>query len=413
MRCCASSIASSSCARRRIATCCTRRAPIRELAAKRHTHDKNIDGWEGSKILFRALGRGQPKLALPELGGLFAPGLVRDFDDCTLDNRHFHGALFHLAWLRTERGLQRANWRDIETEELGSVYESLLELVPDPDDPSGFGFIEVAGHDRKRTASYYTPDSLAQALLDEALDPLVAERTKDKGGQAAIDALLDLRIVDQACGSGHFLLAAARRLAVLCAGFDKPGSAPTPVDYRHWLREVARRCLFGVDKNPMAIELAKVAPVDRDRRARQAAVVPRRAPALRRCAVRRLRAGRAAGRHPRCGLQANHRRRQQGGRRIAQAQQGRARCKQPGPIRLLRAAPRGAGGSARPGGAGRGGGQSRALPHAHGWARRYRMEVACDLYCAAFLMPKTRGPVREAGPGAGLVATSRDVWDKL
>jgi len=41
------------------------------------------------------------------------------------------------------------------------------------------------------------------------------------------------------------------------------------------------------------------------------------------------------------------------------------------------------------------------------------MEVACDLYCAAFLMPKTRGPVREAGPGAGLVATSRDVWDKL
>jgi len=76
---------------------------------------------------------------------------------------------------------------------------------------------------------------------------------------AAIAALLDLKLIDPACGSGHFLLAAARRLAVLCAGFDKPGAAPTPSDYRHWLREVARRCLFGVDKNPMAIELAKVA----------------------------------------------------------------------------------------------------------------------------------------------------------
>lgn len=132
-------------------------------------------------------------------------------------------------------------------------------MTPDLSGPNGFAFVEAAGHERKTTASYYTPDSLVQALLDETLDPLIAERTNGKDGKTAIDALLDLRIIDPACGSGHFLLAAARRLAGKCAQLDKPGEAPSPSDYRHWLREVARRSLFGVDKNPMAIELAKVA----------------------------------------------------------------------------------------------------------------------------------------------------------
>jgi N-6 DNA Methylase len=234
-------------------------ARLRELSSKRQAHDRNIDGWEGTKILFRELWHGQPKLALPALGGLFAPGHVRDFGDCQVANQHFYAAIFYLAWLRTDSGLERVNWRDMETEELGSVYESLLELTPNLSGPLGFDFIEAPGHERKTTASYYTPDSLVQVLLDETLDPLIAERTNGKKGQTAIDALLDLRIIDPACGSAHFLLAAARRLAVRCAQLDKPGEAPSPTDFRHWLREVARRVLFGVDKNPMAIELAKVA----------------------------------------------------------------------------------------------------------------------------------------------------------
>jgi hypothetical protein len=233
---------------------------LRDLSTKRRSHDTNTDGWEGAKILFRELHKGQAALALPALGGLFGGSVnARDFANCTIANRHLYAAIFDLSWIRDDSVLQRVNWRDMETEELGSVYESLLELEPSLSGQDGFEFITVAGHERKTTASYYTPDSLVQALLDETLDPLVAERTKGMDGQAAIDALLDLKVIDPACGSGHFLLAAARRLAVLCAGYDKPGTAPTPADYRHWLREVARRCLFGVDKNPMAIELAKVA----------------------------------------------------------------------------------------------------------------------------------------------------------
>lgn len=66
-------------------------------------------------------------------------------------------------------------------------------------------------------------------------------------------------MIDPACGSGHFLLAAARRLAEKLAQLQSPEGAVTPQDYRHALREVVARCIFGVDRNPMALELARTA----------------------------------------------------------------------------------------------------------------------------------------------------------
>jgi len=68
-------------------------ARLRELSSKRQAHDRNIDGWEGTKILFRELWHGQPKLALPALGGCFAPGHVRDFADCHIANQYFYAAI--------------------------------------------------------------------------------------------------------------------------------------------------------------------------------------------------------------------------------------------------------------------------------------------------------------------------------
>src|SRR5439155_8772089 len=80
--------------------------------------------------------------------------------------------IYRLAWLKEDSGLVPVNWRDMETEELGSVYESLLELTPRlTDDGRGFAFAEggeAKGHARKTSGSYYTPDSLVQTLLDSA-----------------------------------------------------------------------------------------------------------------------------------------------------------------------------------------------------------------------------------------------------
>jgi hypothetical protein len=145
-------------------------------------------------------------------------------------------------------------------EELGSVYESLLELTPRvTKEGREFTFAEGAegkGHARKTTGSYYTPDSLVQVLLDSALNP-VMDRAEASRPDAKAEALLNLSIVDPACGSGHFLLAAARRLAARVAQHEAKGTA-SPKEYRHALRRVVGRCIFGVDLNPLAVELCKV-----------------------------------------------------------------------------------------------------------------------------------------------------------
>ena len=145
-------------------------------------------------------------------------------------------------------------------DELGYVYEGLLELVPQSTgDGRSFTFAgadESRGHARKTTGSYYTPDELVQLLLASALDPVI-ERTVDAHPKDAVDALLELAIVDPACGSGHFLLAAARRLADRVARI-RAGGTPTPDDYQHALRDVVRRCIYGVEMNPLAVEICKV-----------------------------------------------------------------------------------------------------------------------------------------------------------
>ncbi len=233
---------------------------LRDRALRRSAHDHQGDLWEVVKIVFRSLGDGEPRLGLPALAGLFAPEECPDLDAAKLENRALLGALFQLAWLRGSSGLVRVNWRDMGPDELGYVYEGLLELVPQiTKDGRSFSFAsadESRGHARKTTGSYYTPDELVQLLLATALDPVV-KRTMDTHPDRPVDALLDLAIVDPACGSGHCLLDAARRLADHVARIRATGT-PTPYDYQHALRDVVRRCIYGVDMNTLAVELCKV-----------------------------------------------------------------------------------------------------------------------------------------------------------
>ena len=246
-------------------------ARLRDLALRRRARTRFDDLWQAVKIVFHGLGQGQPRLGLPALGGLFAAHQCPHLDAAQLTNADLLATMHALRWAPTPGGgpLAPIDYRNMGTEELGSVYESLLELVPEVDlHARRFGFVglasegtsivAVAGNDRKLTGSYYTPDSLVQELIRSALDPVIAQRLAQNPAQP-VDALLSIRVVDPACGSGHFLLAAARRLAEKLAQLRAPEGAVTPQAYRHALREVVGRCIFGVDRNPMAIELARTA----------------------------------------------------------------------------------------------------------------------------------------------------------
>ena len=234
---------------------------LRDLSTRRAAHDQHSDLWEGVKIVWRGLASGEPNLGLPALAGLFAQDQCPHLDTARLDNRALLGALFGLCWLKENNGLARVNWRDMGPDELGYVYEGLLELVPQiTQDGRTFGFAggdESRGNARKTSGSYYTPDNLVEILLRSALNPVI-EKTIARNPNHPAEALLGLAVVDPACGSGHFLLAAARRLAEHVARLQSNGT-PTPEDYRRALRQVVGRCIYGVDMNPLAVELCKVA----------------------------------------------------------------------------------------------------------------------------------------------------------
>jgi len=235
---------------------------LRERSMRRIAWDRHADSWEGLKATFLALTRGQEQLGLPALGGLFANGVVPDLESARIENRRLLAAIWRLAWLRPEgQPLTRVNWRDMETEELGSVYEGLLELTPRASaDTRTFEFAEgdeTRGNERKKTGSYYTPEGLVKHLLDSTLDPVLdAAEARNVDDPSA--EILKLSIIDPACGSGHFLLGAARRAAARIAKHRSPG-APSQEEFQHALREVVSHCIYAVDRNPMAVELCKVA----------------------------------------------------------------------------------------------------------------------------------------------------------
>jgi hypothetical protein len=231
---------------------------LRRLA-ERHRGTRHYDIYQGLRLVFDKLGcdEGCSALALPALGSLlFSPEALPDLQRAEIGNEALLDALRRLALTRDKHGLRLVDFRNLGSEELGSVYESLLELHPEvTTDPASFKLLTASGNERKTTGSYYTPDSLIQCLLDSTLDPVLNDAAAKAEPEKAI---LGLKVCDPACGSGHFLIAAAHRIAKMLASIRTGDEAPTPDAQRAALRDVIGHCLFGVDLNPMAVELCKV-----------------------------------------------------------------------------------------------------------------------------------------------------------
>lgn len=231
---------------------------FRELASKRRG-SKHHDLFNQFKLIMRGLGQaiGLPSLGIPPLGSyLWSDKAIPNLIECEITNRFLLSAFRSLTLHREGTRLVRVDFRHLGAEEFGSVYESLLEQHPEMHIESRtFVLNEASGNERKTTGSYYTPTSLINCLLDSALNPVIEEATKQKHPE---EAILKLKVCDPACGSGQFLVGAARRIAFRLA-MIRCGEIEPPADmYKQALREVVSHCIYGVDVNEMAVELCKI-----------------------------------------------------------------------------------------------------------------------------------------------------------
>ena len=247
---------------------------LRRLAENAHLADgQRHDLWISLFHTFRLFESRDVggRLGIEPLDGeLFGADALNALLGTRLRNDTLLYALGRLTRFRNDPGeWVRVNYAALNVEEFGSVYEGLLEFQPyvdagaSVDGGAGWSFAFREGDARSTTGSHYTPDELVRPLVEHALDPVIEQKTagarKRGDAQAAERALLSLKVCDVACGSGHFLLAAARRIAHELARVRTGEEQPNPEALRRATREVIGHCIYGVDKNPMAVELCKVA----------------------------------------------------------------------------------------------------------------------------------------------------------
>ena len=267
--------------------------------------------WSAIDDLCRAIDQGDASIGLPPYnGGLFDRQRVPLLANIRLGDEVMADVIDALSFEQTPHGRRYINYRDLGVQQLGSIYERLLEHEIVRDD----GEIAVRPNvfARKGSGSYYTPDDLVGLIIQETIEPLVRSSMDDftaKHSELATnhlpedrrigqlkradpaEKLLELKVCDPAMGSGHFLVNLVDYLAdrVITAMAEAEASVDDYIsplteridvirntiignaekrgwtidteqlDDRHIVRRmVLKRCVYGVDKNPMAVELAKV-----------------------------------------------------------------------------------------------------------------------------------------------------------
>ncbi|HEX8026933.1 MAG TPA: N-6 DNA methylase, partial [Vicinamibacterales bacterium] len=186
-------------------------------------------------------------------GRLFSPRHAPLVETGRVPDSAIRDALLSLGTEITPLGRRRISYHDLGVEQLGSVYERVLDY--EPSHRGAAVCLTRTSTQRKTTGSFYTPQALTEFLVRRTLAPLVAGKSADD--------ILRLRILDPAMGSGAFLVSACRFLADCCEQAQiRDGRWSPDADVARsratLRRQVAERCLYGVDLNPTAVQLARL-----------------------------------------------------------------------------------------------------------------------------------------------------------
>ena len=219
--------------------------------------------WEALRAISRLAHSGchaGSLLVTPFNGRLFAPARTPLVEQHAVDDELTRRVLVALTTRPTagRGGRERIAYSDLGVEQLGTVYEQVLDCAPQiSETESGRVHVQLhhTGRHRKATGTFYTPRSITDYLVRRTLHPLVED--------APAEAILKLRVLDPAMGSGAFLVGACRYLAAahetaMVRDHQCLASDIGETDRAEFRRVIAQRCLFGVDLNPMAVQLARL-----------------------------------------------------------------------------------------------------------------------------------------------------------
>jgi hypothetical protein len=237
-----------------------KRAVVSDLRTGRQLKRNSHRVWPQLCDLFDIIDKGDPPLHVSTFnGGLFDPQRHPFLTRYTIGDAHLQQAIDCLS---TVKG-QFVDYRDLSVRHLGAIYEGLLEYQLTVEGADNTVRLVNDKGERKATGSYYTPDYIVKYMVEETLAPAlraaVAEETTDAG---RIAATLAVKVLDPAMGSAHFLVEATESIArfLVDLGVVPEGDAATgEADMAYWKRRVAQNCIYGVDLNPLAVELAKLA----------------------------------------------------------------------------------------------------------------------------------------------------------
>ena len=243
--------------------------------------EEQFDLWEGLKATFNMVYHGVQELGItPYNGQLFNPDSVHWLINSQCRNDKLLIAIKYMSLFERGGITHRISYIELNVDEIGAIYESLLEYIPrisskietienankktqhkTPKEisPNTF-FLDPRGTSRKTSGSYYTHPGLVNALIESTLVPVVETKVEEAGPNKDNQekALLSLKICDPACGSSAFLIAATEYLGEKLAKIRIQDEYPNDTQIRHARRDILRHCIYGVDLNPMAVELAKV-----------------------------------------------------------------------------------------------------------------------------------------------------------
>lgn len=208
------------------------------------------DYWSRLQTLFTLIDKGWAEDIPQYNGGLFNPTRHQFLEQKKIGNRSLAKVIDTLT--RTKER-DRIAYQDLAIQHLGNIYEGLLEYEPIVQSQTERVKLEKNRHAKKASGSYYTSDAIVRSMVENALNPL-CKRKRFK-------EIWRLKVIDPAMGSGHFLIGVIDYLALeLATHPDAPPMVTGDIDTEiaYWRRRVVETCIYGVDKNPMAVELAKV-----------------------------------------------------------------------------------------------------------------------------------------------------------